>query len=102
MVDVKSGQLKKREDAEPINVGWTQNGSKLSFSGSTSMWAPSRGGNWAEQNARGRRYAEELMALITETENMALLGAVVADMRKTPQADGVEAGFWYRISLRIV
>jgi hypothetical protein len=60
------------------------------------LWAPERTGDYATDCAKGREYADAVIAEMQCGENAALLGWIVRGFG--PDFDGVEIGFCHRIA----
>lgn len=63
-------------------------------------WAPKRTGNYATDCATGRAHAIEVMRVMREQGNPALLGHVVRCFEN--KGCGVEVGFIYQLSLDLL
>jgi|GEM_PF-1829721 len=68
----------------------------------TSFWAPDRTGEYEVQCARGRAYADALLAHMRETRNPTLYGAVMRGITSEGVYGGVEIGFCNRIGIELI
>ena len=74
----------------------------LSFLNQEHAWTPDRSGTYAEQNARGRAYADELVVEIRLTGNTTLFGSVLRSIAAAGTYEGVEVGFASRIGNKLI
>lgn len=76
---------------------------EFSFSKPGEVWAPDISGDWAEQNARGSRYCEELIDEIRATDNTGLLMKIIRAMTiGQDQLCGVQVGFFSTLAATAV
>jgi D-tyrosyl-tRNA(Tyr) deacylase len=64
----------------------------------TSWWTVSPSGNWSDDNASGRHFAEMLIAEMRVTQNPLLLKHVVQSMCEQKTRSGIEVGFLHQIA----
>lgn len=65
--------------------------------GNVSLWSPRRFRAYPEGTALGRRYADELIEFMRETQNTAALGQVLRAIMERGEETAVEIGFYQRI-----
>lgn len=63
--------------------------------------APASSGDWAKDNAIGRDFADETVLAIAEKDAPFILGHTVKAMIKKGDYNGVEVGFFNRLSERL-
>ncbi len=61
-------------------------------------WMPMVTGDWATDNATGRKHADALVARMNESNNPTMLAHTMKSMVGNGDWTGVEVGFFYRIS----
>ena len=75
----------------------------LSFVESASKaWVPERTGNYADDCARGRRYARELLNFMREKNDPLPFNQVVRSMTDGGTMSGVEIGFCTEIGIYLI
>lgn len=62
------------------------------------FWCPTITGDWAEDNARGRAYADEAMGRLACHQNPTVLGHIIKSIIGKASWSGVEVGFFHRVS----
>lgn len=70
--------------------------------GRVSLWAPDRSGSYGEANARGRRYAEEMLAHIRATQNPVWFGFIIREIAQSTVYGPVEIGFCHRLGVELL
>jgi hypothetical protein len=66
------------------------------------LWAPERSGDYSEDSARGRAYADALVNHIATTEAFPLLGQIAQRITESGRWDGVEIGFFSGLAIATV
>lgn len=66
------------------------------------LWVPGRFAQYSEGTALGRRYGDELIEFMQETDNTAALGQILRAIVETGQTGAVEIGFFQRLGDYIV
>lgn len=75
----------------------------LSFStGKKNLWSPRRTGNYADDTAMGRQYADELLAHMRLKECPLAFGQVMRAITESGTYDAVEIGFCSRLGIHIL
>lgn len=74
----------------------------LSFVSGKNLWRPVRTGNYAEDTARGRRYADELLTYIRLKNCPMAFSQVARAMTQAGRYEAVEIGFCSRIGIHLV
>lgn len=74
----------------------TQSDSEISF------WSPDRHGEYEVDCARGRAYAEELLALMTTENNPSLFGSVLRAIVAGGTYEATEIGFCSRVGIELL
>lgn len=65
-------------------------------------WMPMVTGDWATDNATGRRHADAIVARMRESNNPTLLAHTMKSMVGNGDWTGVEIGFFHRISETLI
>jgi hypothetical protein len=76
--------------------------SGLSFVSDGNFWSPDRSGTYVEGNARGRVYADELLAKIRDEQDPTIFGSVIRAMSAGGTYGAVEIGFCGRIGIELI
>jgi hypothetical protein len=69
---------------------------------SNHQWVPERTGKHGVDCQRGATYAEEMLALMANTDSPLILGAVVRAIVTAQTWEGVEIGFFDRLNTRMM
>lgn len=67
-----------------------------------SDWDPSQTGDWAADNATGRRYAAAMFTLMTVTQNPMPFVRLMRVMIDKGTAGGVEVGFLHAVAEKLI